>query len=139
MQKLHRLIHILFPKECLKQQLSTSWSDNTLRCPLCGKMMAYVVSIENRYQMVFSHTYEGDQDALETIIASAPEKFFQPVEKEEDDLSIDWELIREPIEPLLSDTWDDDESYKKCVQNYIESQREQEQQTNSIEENAIDE
>ena len=120
MALLARILHTLSSKACLKHALDESvWQGKELRCPVCHRLIAYAVPLHGYYGLHVTYRYI-DHD-LE-IYATSPEWMDEPVPKDEP-ITINWETLRPPIEPLLSDTWDDEKSYQKYVQNYISQAR----------------
>ena len=115
-KSLARIIHAFWPKACLKHVLDeTAWQGHELYCPVCGRLVAYATPFRGYYSLHVTYRYT---DYHVSIYASSPQWMDEPVPKEEP-VTIDWDLLRSPIEPLLSDTWDDEKSYQQCVQDYI--------------------
>lgn len=123
MQRLiHEILLLFFPALCVKNITPLHWSDHVLRCPVCGRLIAYVFPLHGRYEVIVSHRFlHKDKRCVQKIMDSLPSRFREPIAKTPL-VEINWELLREPVEPLLSDTWDNEEEYQKCVQEYIEKQ-----------------
>lgn len=127
-----RWLHSMAPSLCIKELLNSPtpyllWKDRTLRCPVCGRLIAYVFPLHGMYELSVSYVFKHFK-YNESIIKSLPEIYCKPIVKEPTAL-IDWELLRAPIEPLISDTWDDDVAYQSCIQSYIQSVRQAENKT----------
>ena len=128
MKLLPRIAHAFSAKACLKHALDeTVWEKNELRCPVCNRLIAYAYPSHGIYKLHVTFRYR-DYDTA--IYASSPTWMDEPVPKE-DPITINWDLLRAPIEPLLSDTWDDEKSYQSCVQEYIQQVRKAEAEESS--------
>ena len=119
MGKARSVFHRWFPSLCFHSL--PLWSDNQLRCPVCGRLLAYCYYLHGEIQvhMCYPTTDEATAYAMRTVIYTSPDEL---------DLLEVLELLHEhePYEPLLSDRWDDDNAYQEDVQNYIRFIREQE-------------
>lgn len=127
-QTLARISHMFSAKRCLKYALDeTAWIGRELRCPVCGQLIAYAYPSHGVFRLYVTYRY---QDYYYQIFASSPLWMDESVPKD-DPVTINWDLLRPPIEPLLSDTWDDEKSYQKCVQEYIQQVRKAEVEESS--------
>ena len=103
---LRKWIHSFSPTHCIKHELI--WKQNRLRCPVCNRLLAYWYNLKGENHLVATLSLRKNENAMALLFQSLPEEFYKPAPKEH--AEIDWE--REPIEPLLSDTWDDDPNWE---------------------------
>jgi len=123
---LHRLLCSLFPGLCVKNLTPLHWQENVLRCPVCDRLIAYVYPLHGKYTLHICYPFcFAKPSVVQQIIDSLPHELKVPVAKAPH-ATIQWELLRDPIEPLMSDTWDDEEAYQKCVTEYINQNKENE-------------
>jgi len=120
-----KLCHRLFPHFCLKHLSALDWDGTSLYCPHCGKLLAYVFPLHGHYELHIVYPYNTANDYVKRIQDSLP-IYFKGRVKEDEPITINWELLREPIEPLISDTWDDDKAYEQCIREYIEQNKQKE-------------
>jgi len=125
---LKKLCHRLFPNLCTKHLTALEWTGTSLYCPHCGKLLAYVFPLHGHYDLHIVYPYNTANEYVKRIQESLPTHFRGEVEPDEQ-ISVNWELLREPIEPLISDTWDDDEAYEKCIRDYIEQNKQKEDES----------
>lgn len=116
MGKFVETTHLLFPHRCLDAW--PKWEDHSLYCPECQRLIAYIYELHGQYHIHIAHPFNTKETYENRIKQSIPSWFFAPPPKEDYGM-IHWELLSEPIEPLISDTWDDDEAYEKCIKEYI--------------------
>lgn len=103
-----RIIHALSCKVCLKHVLDPSaWQGKDLRCPVCKRLIAYATPYHGIYHLHVTFRY---MDHYMDILAASPPWMDQPVPPKDDPITINWEMLRPPVEPLLSDNWDDEDS-----------------------------
>lgn len=105
---LSRIIHALSCKACLRHALDESaWQGKELRCPVCKRLIAYAFPHHGYYGLHVTYRYI---DHYVEISSTSPAWMDEPIPPEDDPVTINWEMLRPPIEPLLSDNWDDEDS-----------------------------
>lgn len=114
---IHRSLHTLFPSLCVTH---AAWDSQSLlptaTCPVCGRFLGYQYSLGGNARL---HVAQRYQPYMVQLAISAPA---QELPKSLGyDASIDWDALRTPAEPLLSDLWGDDEAYQRCAQAYLET------------------
>lgn len=122
----HKLFRLMFPSLCLRHISPASWHKSELRCPKCGMLIAYVFPLHEEYLLHITYPFNQNTSWVNHIRLSIPPRFLRPVPHESAE-TIQWELLREPIEPLMSDSWDDADAYRECVQQYIMQNKELEE------------
>lgn len=125
-----RWLHSISPTACIKllkndPSSSCLWQQTSLRCPVCGRLIAYVFPLHGKYELHVAYPFACKKEWQAIIQNSIPSEYREPVRNEPIGV-IDWDLLREPIEPLISDCWDDDEKYQQCIQEYIHQVRQSE-------------
>jgi len=113
----HKLIRSFRQGVCLSHLSPINWEGTALRCPQCQKLIAYVFPLHEKYMLHITYPYCLNPQWCRRIQDTLPVHLLRPPVTEPV-VQIEWELLRDPVEPLASDSWDSDEDY----QNYIKQQ-----------------
>ena len=113
-----RIRHYLFPSYCVDCVQKTGWHGNHLRCPECGRLIAYSYALHHQPGVYVCYRYRKYAPGVCFSHISAPDSFDAYPEA-----FLQWDLPSQADEPLLSDSWDDDIAYQQCVDQYIAQYR----------------
>lgn len=114
----NRIRHFLFPSLCVDCAQKTGWRGSHLRCPECGRLIAYSYTLHHQPGVYVCYRYRKYAPGVCFSHISAPDSFDAYPEA-----FLQWDLPSQADEPLLSDSWDDDIAYQQCVDQYIAQYR----------------